>query len=100
MIPALIGMASPGLFICRTVSSTCQTVGGWVAWLMWFLLTVKFHDARTLWSDIGLEMRVTLNIVSTSRRNRTQPLKIAAVRIWTHLLHTFEQENSVIWPAS
>lgn len=77
--------------------------GGWGGMILdgpfWPWNSLKL-ELQTQWSDVGLEMRVTLNIISTSPRNRTQPLKFPAIRIWTHFLQVFEQENSVSWSAN
>lgn len=94
VIPEFMWMALLGLYICMTVLSTFQVMWCWVEWLMWFLLSLKFYlELQTQWSDVGLEMRVTL-IVSTTLRNRKEPLKFCTVRTWIHFLQVFEQENS------
>lgn len=50
-------------------------------------------ESETQWSDVSLEVRMTLIVVSTGPR-------FSALRIWTHFFEVFEQKNSVSWSAN
>lgn len=65
------------------------------------LLTVIVHDPRPANPVVTRESKMTaiLNIFSTRPRKRTQPPKVAALKIWTRFLQLFEPENSVSWSA-
>lgn len=91
VIAELMCMAPPGLSIYVTVLPACQVMGGQGRMAH---MVPSYCETPWCWNcKLSGQMWVTLNLVSTSLRNRAQPLQIAAVRIWTYFLQVLNRRT-------